>query len=1239
MSFFVPETESSYFVLNYNNSSTVTFNINDLSIDLLVDSGASLCVLKYEWLETDPNLKNSIHLERVTIKGVTGTLESLGYIFLNLSYNGVSFREKFYVFKNLSCSASGILGDNFLKRNRAILDYSNNTLQLFSDDDSQSVSVKINSKGRYRHSIPPRCEVIKYIPTAIYEDCVVLSNEIQSGVFIAGLISKPHQGSIPVRILNTTNKEVNLDFSDLQILSLSSFDVCNFANETRSVDRVKALFKLLNVSNLNKEERESIANICAKYADVFHLPGDKLSVTNLMSHNITLKDNVAPVYVKPYRLPHAQREEISKQIDDMLANDIIEEASSEWSSPVLLVPKKSDNPNEKKWRLVIDYRKLNNCIQDDKFPLPNITDILDSLSGSIYFSKLDLTQSYYQLNLDESSRKYTAFSVDKMYQISLDEQSRKVTAFTANSKMYQMKRCPMGLKTSPSVFSRLMTIAMSGINYNQAFIYLDDCIVLGRSRENHNKNLVDVLERLRKVNLKLNPLKCDFLRTEIVYLGHKITPEGIFPDDSKIKTLQNYPTPINSDDVKRFVAFANYYRRFIPNFANIVYPLNKLCKKNVQFMWSTEHNEAFIKLKSALMNPPILQYPDFSENNIFKLQTDACKTGLGAILSNKNGQVIAYASRNLNPAESRYPIIELELLAIVWGVRHFRPYLYGRKFKIITDHKPLIYLFSLKDPSSRLMKFRLYLEEYDFEIEYVPGRHNAAADALSRLPVTCNDLKSIQDKVVSVLTRAQRRKINTPDSVSTDLSENRLRPDQPTAVEVLRKPKEIVELIFTSNLDNLKHSGNSISNAGHCVFVPQKAAIFLCSRSLSTPEVLARDLEALCNRLNIAELLIIKNSFIFKNLKSLVRVNKTLGISCPRLIITKNVKKIMDPDEKRIVLNDFHLLPTSGHAGINRMFNNIRQYYYWPGMSSDVVEFVKRCKQCQIYKHSNRQIKEPMEITTTATSAFNNISLDIMGPLDVDDYHNKYILTLQCNLSKFVEAYPMQCKDAVTVARNFVNNYILRYGIPSEILTDQGTEFISSVFSEICSLLKITKLHSTAYHHQTLGSLENTHKSLGAFLRIQCQENRSNWSTWLPYWCFAFNTTVHSETKYSPFELVFGKKCSLPSNLHNNVIDPLYNYDSYPKELKYRLQKAQADARENLIVNKFNRKILYDNNVRPIVYNKNDMVLLKNQTGDKLDPIYIGPYLVLEDLSPNVKILRNGKEYVTHKNNTKLFFQ
>lgn len=255
---------------------------------------------------------------------------------------------------------------------------------------------------------------------------------------------------------------------------------------------------------------------------------------------------------------------------------------------------------------------------------------------------------------------------------------------------------------------------------------------------------------MRKVNLKLNPAKCTFLRKE---------PKRTQKDPEKTKVVKEYPRPQNSDDVKRFIAFANYYRKFISKFAEKAYPLNKLCSKNVAFVW-TDCENSFNYLKTALVEPPLLQYPDFSTKNEFILQTDASGLAIGAVLCNSNGLPVAYASRSLNKAEVNYPTIEKELLAIVWGVKYFRPYLYGRKFKIQTDHSPLVYLFGMRDPSSRLMKFRLQIEEYNFYIEYIRGKHNNVADALSRIRVTSDELKQMNERIMNVMTRAQARKMN-----------------------------------------------------------------------------------------------------------------------------------------------------------------------------------------------------------------------------------------------------------------------------------------------------------------------------------------------------------------------------------------------------------------------------------------------------------------------------------------------
>lgn len=1201
-------------ILSCNSVGYVNLKSRDnYSYNLLVDTGASISAIKHKHVQ-EQNIP--IHIEKSFVNGIGGKVQAIGYVYLNFVIGNHTLNHKFFVFKSLPCKGSGILGQDFLSKYKSVLNFGNRTLLMWNNNLKISLPLMMTNNNI---TIPARSESIHFIPVSETDECLVNATELQEGIFIASSLVKPTNGLIPIRVLNTSESDLVLNSIHPTLYKASEYDICSFQETTNNADRVKRVFSLLSLKHLNKEEQLSIESICAKYSDIFFLPGDKLGTTSLYEHTITLKPNVAPVYVKPYRLPHAQKAELKKQVDNLLEQGIIEPCSSEWSSPVVLVPKKSDSNGEKKWRLVIDYRKLNNCIQDDKFPLPNISDILDSLSGCIYYTHLDLNQGFFNVGLEKSCRKYTSFCADGQY---------------------QMTRMPMGLKTSPSSFSRMMTMAMAGLSYDKCLVYLDDLICMGRSLSDHNKNLIQIFEKLRSANLKLNPSKCDFLKKEILYLGHVVSGNGILPDPDKIKVIENYPVPKSTDDVKRFVAFANYYRKFIVDFANKTYYLNCLCRKNSKFVWDENCQKSFQSIKQSIMSPPILQYPDFSEQNKFIVQTDASGYAIGAVLCNSDGRPVAYASRSLNKAEMNYPTIEKELLAVVWAVKYFRPYLYGRTFKIRTDHKPLVYLFNLKDPSSRLFKFRLILEEYDYVIEYVKGKENAAADALSRIKVTSKELKEMNECLhAMVMTRAQKRQLDA--APSDDMLPTNDWPDQPRVVETHVKPKDAVELRFTdvSNLNKLR-SDNLITFESNLLFyVAQRKTIFIkpVSRSQITRAEFARDLSDFCEKVNIVEVYFIKNqnNFVFVE-KLTSEIKKCNNWKGPRLCILQDVERIESKDDRKVILNDFHLLPTSGHAGMRRMLTNIKKYYFWPGLETDVQNFVKKCPQCQKHKYTF-QVKEPMTITSTAHSAFDKIFLDLVGPLDKDSYDYTYILTLQCELSKYVCAYPLITKTSAEVARTFVNNFILQHGVPREIATDRGAEFMSETIEQVCKLLNIKKLNSTAYHHQSIGALENTHKSLGAFLRIQTEEKPELWSTWLPFWCFAYNTTVHTSTKFTPFELVYGKLCNLPNNLLKRV-EPLYNYDSYPLELKYRLQVSQTEARKNLVTSKVDRKSRYDRYVNPVRYKPNDKILIKNETGNKLKQLYSGPYTVIRDLSPNVEVEIKGKTDIIHKNRTKLFY-
>lgn len=491
------------------NINSVHINVFNETCSWLIDTGASLSVIRHELLY---KWDVPFHIERIKINGIGGHIFCDGFVCLKLNFNNFYFEHKFYVLKNFSCRTDGILGQDFLSKFNSILDFERNILTL-QQGSSIEIPLQMGKLGYNNYiTIPPRCEFTYFMRTNLKNEYIVMPKQLSDGVFLASILVSPICGKIPLKILNTREEEVKLSYFVPDIVSLNDYFLCSFEKSNVNAERVKKLFSILSLKDLNKEEQISIENICAKYSDIFLLPGDKLGVTNLYRQSIHLKDNAIPTYTKPYRLPKSQKHEIDKQIKQMLDNDIIEESRSEWSSPVLLVPKKSDSHGNKKWRIVIDYRKLNDRLKDDKFPLPNITEILDSLSGAIYFTHLDLSQSYYQLELCPDSRKYTAFTTDRQY---------------------QMKRLPMGLKISPGAFSRMMTVAMSGLQYEKCLVYLDDVICFGRSLNSHNNNLIDIFERFRKVNLKINPEKCKFLTKQLLYLGHVVSSKGILPDPEK----------------------------------------------------------------------------------------------------------------------------------------------------------------------------------------------------------------------------------------------------------------------------------------------------------------------------------------------------------------------------------------------------------------------------------------------------------------------------------------------------------------------------------------------------------------------------------------------------------------------------------------------------------------------------------------------------------------------------------
>ena len=434
-----------------------------------------------------------------------------------------------------------------------------------------------------------------------------------------------------------------------------------------------------------------------------------LGRTDVVKHQINTGDS-RPIKQQPRRIPAHLTEEVSKNIDDMLAKGVIKPSSSPWSSPIVMVKKKDGS-----YRFCVDYRRLNSCTIQDAYPLPRIDESLDQLSGSTWFSTLDLCSGYWQVEMHSDDRPKTAFATRR--------------------GLFEFNVMPFGLSCAPATFERLMESVLAGLQWDICLVYLDDIIVTGKTFEQMLENLGKVFDRLKKANLKLKAKKCCLFAKEVVYLGHVVSEKGLATDPSKITAVKEWPVPSNVTELRSFLGLCGYYRRFIKGFSAIAKCLHRLTEKGRQFAWTTECQEAFELLKSHLINSPILAHPDFTVP--FILDTDASDQAIGAVLSQNIGGrqcVIAYASRTLTKCERRYCVTRKELLAVVHFVKHFKHYLYGKEFLIRSDHGSLRWLFKFKNPEGQLARWLETLSAFKFQIEHRPGVQHRNADALSRVP-------------------------------------------------------------------------------------------------------------------------------------------------------------------------------------------------------------------------------------------------------------------------------------------------------------------------------------------------------------------------------------------------------------------------------------------------------------------------------------------------------------------------
>ena len=977
-------------------------------------------------------------------------------------------------------------------------------------------------------------------------------------------------------------------------------------------------------STLSTFWRSKLVDLLAKYESIFSRHSLDCGLAKDFVHRIRLSDS------KPFRLPYrrlspSHYDKLRVALNDMEERDIIRKSNSEYASPLVLVWKKNGD-----LRLCTDFRWLNARTVRDAHPLPHQADALAALGGNAFFSTMDLTSGYYNVGVHEEDKRFTAF--------------------TSPFGLYEYNRLPQGLCNSPATFMRMMLAIFGDQNFLSLLCYLDDILVFAPNEQLALQRLEMVFERLKVHNLRLAPKKCHFMKPSVKFLGHIVSRDGVSTDPEKVKAIvalgekdlmvegTNTPCPTK---IRSFLGMIGFYQQFFEGYSCISKPLFALtsgvkgprqakgrrrspaARKLSSTDWTPECSSAFRKLKQALLENATLAHPDFARP--FLLSVDASSNGLGAVLSQLAegedvARPIAFASKSLNYAQSRYPAHRLEFLALKWAVcDKFSHWLRGHPFTIWTDNNPLTYILSKPKLDACEQRWVAKLAPYDFGIKYIPGPKNVVADALSREPFV---RPSVLHRLVTVPYGAllEQAKALNLDSVQdafrlscdplSRLKVHYTLPATPGSTEAVPQDHAIsayaVSAVLERSLDReyLPH---------HALLLPQLIQSIQPSDlfdvcPLPRDELVAKQLADPClsrvlhfverqrrpsrrershepvealRLLRHWEKLSSKAGVLYRTSKDAVTKRRTYQYIVPSAV-------------REAVLRGVH--DEAGHQGQRRTLYLARQRFYWHGMEGDVKEYVRRCRRCVFSKTPEPEARAPLESVKTSRP----LELVCMDFWSAEDSSNKSldVLVVTDHFTKLAQAFLCPNQSAKVVAQQLWNNFFCIYGFPERVHSDQGANFESSLIAEMLQVAGVEKSHTTPYHPMGNGAVERFNRTLGNMIRALPPKAKQRWPQRLRSLTFSYNATVHETTGFAPFQLMFGRTPRLPVDLMFESVlldDQVVDYDAYVRRLRQDLADAIRIAQISTTKQQERQKVLYNRKLKGAPVDVGDRVLLANK--------------------------------------------
>lgn len=693
------------------------------------------------------------------------------------------------------------------------------------------------------------------------------------------------------------------------------------------------------------------------------------------------------------------------------------------------------------------------------------------------------------------------------------------TAFSTRKNHWEFLRMPMGLSTSPSTFQKLMHKVFDKENWYQCLIYLDDILVFSNDLDEQLRRLRIIFERVRCAGLKLSPAKCEFLKKEVSYLGYTVTKDGTKTDERKIEKIKKWPKPTTGEELRSWLGLCGYYRQFVKDYAKLVAPLENLCKKiwnkksrkKTSIEWDSKCNESFEKLKLALTTAPVLSYP--TKNDKFVLDTDASHDSMGAVLSQiQDGKekVIAYASKKFSQSQRQYCITRKELLAVHTFVHHFKHYLLGRSFIVRTDHRALTWMLNWKNPNtSQYCRWRQELEVYDMHVQYRPGQDHVNADALSRWPECQQCELKHQDPKGKAKVKIVSKKSNEIFCRRIVTFEESLNQDSDPTL------KSINSLLKTGKIEDNEPEELHLMGIEATVLWRKRANLRLRGGMIYLLDV------------------------------------DSLGAEKYRLLI---------PKEARIrLIKTAH--ETFAHIGIRKTVALMRNQYYWVNMETDIKTVIGMCKSC--LKRKSEPIRKHISDSLNANFPFQKISLDITGPLPRGKNGERYILGIVDNFSRYVALIPLKSATAETVARALHERWITLFGAPDSVHTDRGTEFQNTLMDQLCRFYGIRRSKSSPYYPQGNGMIERLFRTVKDMLYATMDRTKNNWTEIIPSVEMALRCTDHRTLKFSPFEVVFGRKMATPLLANSLEKIPSQSLSEYVKDIQESMQKIHGQIQDS----------------------------------------------------------------------------